>query len=378
MRVYPYLALAALTAAGVWAQQQPTQYKQEVTIVATGKDGAPVQDLKVSDITIKDNNKKQEIISFEKVTPESEPGPGKPAVHNYVLLDELNTTYRDLPEVRAEMVRMMDAIAKSKNTTFLTLRGNLSVLHDPAKTESVVTKFAASGFKGLEGAKPDLAPYDWLFNSELGLLQLFSPAGIFDRQRVERSMDAMKTIAQNAGARAGRKNLFWISQGFPLVMGGPAGYGAAAMDTIGTGGSQTGAAMGSGVKSSITAEGSRANDLQAYAKDMDFTTRVVNNSNLAVYPIDSRFLAVDDAKVSDRSMMEDIAKATGGIAFTSRRDVGAALKEAFDDSKVVYVVRYAISDLKMDGKTHDIKVETNRKDVKMRYRGGYFAPEAKK
>jgi VWFA-related protein len=76
-------------------------------------------------------------------------------------------------------------------------------------------------------------------------------------------------------------------------------------------------------------------------------------------------------------MMEDIAKATGGIAFTSRRDVSAAIREALDDSKVVYSVRYAISDLKADGKFHAIKVDTSRKDTKLRYRGGYYAPQQK-
>jgi VWFA-related protein len=111
-----------------------------------------------------------------------------------------------------------------------------------------------------------------------------------------------------------------------------------------------------------------------YAKDMDYTTRVLNNANVAVYPIDSRFLAVNDDTVSDKSMMEDIAKATGGVAFTSRRDVGNAVRDAISDTRVVYVARYAISDLKPDGKFHAIKVDTSRKDVKMRYRGGYYAP----
>ena len=107
---------------------------------------------------------------------------------------------------------------------------------------------------------------------------------------------------------------------------------------------------------------------------MDFTARVLNNANIAVYPIDSRYLTVDDTTVSNKSMMEDIAKTTGGLAFTSRRDVSVAMREALADSKVVYVVRYAISDLKPDGRFHAIKVETSRKDVKMRYRGGYYAP----
>ena len=41
---------------------------------------------------------------------------------------------------------------------------------------------------------------------------------------------------------------------------------------------------------------------------------------------------------------------------------------------VVYVVKYAISDLKFDGKFHQVKIETKRKEVRFRARNGYYAP----
>jgi VWFA-related protein len=157
---------------------------------------------------------------------------------------------------------------------------------------------------------------------------------------------------------SGRKNLYWISQGFPLLLGGPAGLGGASLDRM------------AGSKG-----GTQGTDLAAYAKDMDFTGRMLNNANVSVYPIDSRYMAVNDTSISDKAMMEDLAKTTGGVAYTSRRDVANATREAIGDSRVVYVVRYAISDLKVDGKFHAVKIETSRKDTKLRYREGYFAPE---
>ena len=75
--------------------------KMEVSIVATASN-APVENLKLEDITTKDNNKKQDIVSFEKIVAGAPVTPGKPGLYNVVLLDCLNSTYRDLPENRLE------------------------------------------------------------------------------------------------------------------------------------------------------------------------------------------------------------------------------------------------------------------------------------
>jgi len=368
--VFLFACASLLTAGNAAAQAN----SMEVSIVAFGKNNTPVEDLKQEDIIIRDNTKKQDIVSFTKITPGTPVEQGKPAIHNIVLIDVLNSTYRDLPENRLELLKTVAEMAKAGNIVVLMLRGKLTIVHDPTGG-GLLSKLASQGTKGMEGSAPGLSAYDWVFAEELGLYQLFTPAGIFDRQRVEVSLGTLRTIAGNYQGRTGRKNLFWISQGFPLLMGGPAGYGAAALDTIASGGSSTGAspaaARGGRTPTSL---GTRADDLTPFAKDMDFTARVLNNANIAVYPIDSRYLTVDDTTVSNKSMMEDIAKTTGGLAFTSRRDVSVAMREALADSKVVYVVRYAISDLKPDGRFHAIKVETSRKDVKMRYRGGYYAP----
>ena len=91
---------AVLVAGLVTGQQQtPKPMTMEVSIVATVND-APVEDLKLEDIAVKDNNKKQDIVSFEKVAAGVPATPGKPRLYNIVLLDCLNTTYRDCPDTR--------------------------------------------------------------------------------------------------------------------------------------------------------------------------------------------------------------------------------------------------------------------------------------
>lgn len=356
-RTQIFALLAALTPIPSLCQQGRPQYTMEVSIVATGRNDAPVEDLTEREITVKDNNKKQEILSFQKVTAGTAASIDKPSLYNIVLLDCLNTTYRDLPENRLEILKILRELSHADNVTFLMLRQGLRIVHDfGAEGQTLLRRLTAQGLAVLDTPKPDLGPFDWVFSDQLGLYQLFTPAGIFDRRRIEDSMGALRTIAANYHGRSGRKNLYWFSQGFPITVGqAPPGYDA---QTLGGG----------------KAPSSRAEDLTAYARDMDFTGRMLNNANIAVYPIDTRYLSVDDTQSSDRSTMQDLADETGGRAFLSRRDVANAVREALNDTRVTYVLKYAISDIKPDGKFHAVKVETSRKDVKLRYRKGYYAP----
>ena len=315
-----------------------------------------------------DNSKKQEIVSFEKVVA-GEPSPSsKPRVHNIVLLDVLNSTFSDLPENRMAMLKILSELAKVENLTFLMLGRGLRIVSDPTSPEGgFLGKLAKQGFNP---ATADLAAYDWVFSDQLGLMQLFTPAGVLDRVRIQNTMGALQTIAGNYQGRSGRKNLYWITRGVPLTMGeAGAGYNEQKLNQGGSG----------NIKNNSAADDLKTADgLSMFAKDMEHTGRVLNNANVAVYVVDARSMAVDNMRISDQASMNDVAKATGGVAFTSPKDLGVAMRDAIDDSRIAYVLRYAISELKTDGKLHQIKVDSSRKDAKLRYREGYYAPAAGK
>jgi VWFA-related protein len=318
-------ALLAYLAAGQQATAQ-SQMTVEVSFVATGKANAPVQDLTANDITIKDDNKKQLIVSMEKVVAGAPVAPGKPRLYNVVLLDCMNTTFRDVPENRAEMLRVLNELSKADNLTFLVLWRKLHVLQDASmQPPTLVSKLASQGLQGLEGARPNLEPYNWVFSDQLGLFQLFTPAGINDQRLVEESVGAMRIISSTYLNRPGRKNLIWITQGLPIT------------------GEQTAAGM-------------------------------------TVYPIDSRYLStgalsIDENEAPEHSNMQAMAKATGGLAFLSRKDVANCVRDALNDSRTTYVVKYTTSDLKYDGKSHLTKIETSRPGIKLRYGAQYHAAQ---
>ena len=56
----------------------------------------------------------------------------------------------------------------------------------------------------------------------------------------------------------------------------------------------------------------------------------------------------------------------GGLSFARPKDLVAAVRDAIADTRTVYVARYAVSDSMFNGKDHAVKIETKRKDVKLR------------
>jgi VWFA-related protein len=295
------------------------QMTVEVSFIATGKDNAPVEDLTANDITVKDNNKKQLVVSFEKVVAGAPVTSGKPRLYNVVLLDCMNTTYRDLPENRAEVLRIINELSKADNLTFVVLWRKLSVLQDASmKPPTLVSKLASQGIQGLAGGKPNLEPFNWVFTDQLGLFQLFTPAGIQDQRLIEESLGAMRVVLSTYLDHAGRKNLIWITNGFPLNGDQSAG-------------------------------------------------------GMAVYPIDSRYLSTTENDSPEHSNMKAMAKSTGGLAFLGRKDVANCVREALNDSRITYVVKYTTADLKYDGRSHLTKIEASKPGVKFRFGAEYFA-----
>ena len=71
--------------------------------------------------------------------------------------------------------------------------------------------------------------------------------------------------------------------------------------------------------------------------------------------------------------MEKVAEETGGQAFVNTNDITGAIRKAVEDSAVTYTLGFYIDASALDGKFHEIKVQSKRKDVTLRYPKGYFA-----
>jgi hypothetical protein len=75
----------------------------------------------------------------------------------------------------------------------------------------------------------------------------------------------------------------------------------------------------------------------------------------------------------EHSNMQNIAHETGGKAFYNRNDIDTALENGIDDGATYYTLSYYPENKNWNGKFRKLHVESHRKDVKLRYRAGYFA-----
>ena len=78
-----------------------------------------------------------------------------------------------------------------------------------------------------------------------------------------------------------------------------------------------------------------------------------------------------------QSSLTELAEATGGKVFVNTNDIRGAIRSSFEDSRVTYTLGFYSRTSGGDGSFHPIKVKLpGREHLSVRYRDGYFEPEA--
>ncbi len=317
--------VAPLTAALVCtlAAQEPPVFRGgtrvvEVTVVATRGAGT-VNDLQAAEIKLRDNGREQALATFERISSGRDaPTTGRPRIASVVLLDALNTRWADGAYARGEVERTLAQIRSDERAAVYVLGNGLNVLHDPESPYSAALS------------------YEDLF---LRPRESRTEAAFYQSRRILDTFSALEAIAGELREIPGRKNLLWVSAGFPLVIGTPEN----------------------------TAE------MRTFGAEMDRAVRALSAANITVYPIDARGVTPGSPYVTVSTMLE-LAHETGGKAYYNRNDIHQAVREALDDSRSAYVLTYSPRPLDDDGSYHRIRVETTRPGVQLRYRLGYYAP----
>jgi hypothetical protein len=157
------------------------------------------------------------------------------------------------------------------------------------------------------------------------------------------------TIANHVGPLPGRKNLIWVSGGFPLA----------------------------GKFVQLTAP---FHERIIFAQEIQGATEAITNEAMVIYPVDARGLIPPDIEHNFASpdafefmTMNALAAQTGGRAFFNTNDIGGAIRSAIDDSRVTYELGFYPNLSKWDGRFHTLKVKVNRPGAHVRTRKGYFA-----
>jgi len=360
----------------------------QVSVVVHDRHGGPVSDLKKEDFAITERGKPQTISFFEVVAADkpaapSEPLPphvftnvvarqaGVPTNVTVILVDLLNTSLVDQHYARRGLLKFLGQIQPQDRVALYALgHRSLMLLHDyTTDASSLVDRLRKT--RGEIPSQLDASTVNTDSQEALRALGLDEladmnqiEADFFTANRVVQTLSSLEAVAQHLAGVPGRKNLIWLSGGFPLTIG---------FDEM--------PAIGS------------TRDQRTFTVEMDAAMRALNNAGIAVYPVDARglmvmpgFSADTRSAPSPRSIgaglravrapietMQEIADRTGGRAAYNTNDLAGAVRRAIDDARVTYIVGYYPADDAQDGKFRNIKIKVSRPNLDVRYRKGYFA-----
>ena len=362
----------------------------QVNVVVHDHKG-PVADLKKEDFQIKEDGKPQTIALFSVESKGALPGaanaqqklppnvftneltqrPGVPSSVTIILLDTLNTRWTDQIYAKQQVVKFLQTIQPTDRVGIYTLGAGLRVLHDFTTDSSSLLK-ALDRFKGQN--LPDLAASEGepmaMSTEAVELNNWFGGRGssgaerdFYTINRVKGTLATIEFIANHLATLPGRKNLIWVSGGFPLDIG----------------------------FDSLAAWHDPSREQYAFTEEMSRAMRAVNNANLAIYPVDARGLMTDNRfsaenqkvdlhprlspgpGVKNQQTMQELASRTGGRAYYNTNDLKTAIRDAIADSDVTYTIGYYPTNEAFDGKFHKIDVKVvDRGGLNLRYRKGYF------
>lgn len=319
--------------------------------------------------------------SATALSPSTQTMSGSPSV-SIILIDSLNTKWTNQAYAKQQLVQFLLQINPDDHIGIYSMGpSGVHALYeysrDPvillAKLKSLASKKEQRPAKNPPSAVDIGAELDsWLKgdNSDYVSSQLA------ERTATEQSLRVLTALSNQLASIPGRKNVFWISDGFPLV---------------------SWTSLLNVVFDNVPADGAQAMAERAKAEPRSFTSeaaiamRAISDDNVAIYPIYagclySPFYSASSENPQAAGMkelvggihareeaMDEIAKKTGGRAFYERNDLKNALREALDESKASYTLGFYPDADQFNGKFRALKVKVaGRSGIRLRYRQGYL------
>lgn len=379
----PALALFAFAAASV--AQQATSPQQTapdsggatikvtsrltlVDVTATDSKGKPVQGLVESDFAVKEDGKPQPIKNFEEygterpaaqaVTPPLPPNvytnaqPPAPTTGaaNVFMFDDVTTGLAEgltaHPEymmyARQQALKYLKTMPAGTRVAVLELTDRLRVVQDFTSDQAVLLAAISSiTLKPVQEAYFIPPPRYDVPHGKHPVPVL--PAEVCSPMNTqsELTVNALDAAAAFLAGVPGRKNLIWFTPGIPWLTSYP--------------------------------DFSRVPCLRDDTAELQRAYGLLTTARVALYPVDPRGLCVYCSPFQDIHSMQEMAKATGGVAYYNRNDLDAAVAEAIATGTDYYSLSYVPPLSKYDGQFHKIDVKVDRLGIHLQYRDGYTA-----
>lgn len=311
-----------------------------VDVTVTARDGGPVTDLTQDDFLVFEDDRPQQIQSFQFLRRDGTPPPD----------DDASREIRSPEHARAEAARdevrlfaiFLDDYHVSRGRNTLVVRDALTewvrhalgpmdlvVLMDPL-TPLDHLRFTRDRYtllqavQAFEGRRGIYVPARSLLEEQQQLSRDVR------RVRMEVTLSALEALVTHLGAlREGRKSVLFVSEGFSIPP-----------------------------------------DLM---EDVRRVYDAANRGNTAIYTLDPRGLAPGPSPPG-QDLLRVLADNTGGRAIVSYNRFAEPLAQMVRDASALYLLGYVSSQAPQDGRFHKIDVRVRRKGVEVRARKGYWAP----
>lgn len=378
-------------------------------VIATEKDGTPITDLRAGDMEVLEDGRPQDVSLFSRASSDSTRAEKKPApqlppeVYSnrpaysqpagplvLLLLDGVNTAGSDQVYARQQLLQYVRTLKADQRVAIFALTTDLFLLQDftsdPAILRTALEKYPASeSFLMTRGAPFEVTPQMasiMEFSRALENLIRFNQENAVNAsdERVRVTLAALHSIARAMIGYPGRKNLIWVSSGFPISIqlgGKPVGMGLSRnyADELAATAAQLSQARVAVYP--VDARGLIANLQVTPGRPEDsgaFTSQIVPSiqspgSNFGAEELTRTAPLVRDSHIA----MAEIAQDTGGRAFYDHNNLAAAVEAGVADGNSYYTLGYYPKNKNWDGQFRKINIKAERKDIRLRYRSGYYA-----
>jgi VWFA-related protein len=342
MHMSPAWCVSAILACAIYAVAQPKEYSDsprrlvQLSVAATDAKGEPVTDLRAADVQLREDGKPHPFVFFRFSG--ARRGLASPAADEYVNRSGITPTVILFDRWNEHLMTAAESWGDIDNTIlhmesvdrlyiyFLTNQGDLYPVHPlpPGNADPLTI------------CPPSPAQLRAKLDGAVQKLSGFRNIDVFDPVlRANATVRALNAIGTQMALIAGRKNLVWVTHGFPLQ---------------------------------VFFEGD----------SIDFTSGVrklsvaATQSNLQIYTVDqSAQGAGADPLGQSRATLQMFAGLTGGRWYPSG-NTERGLAEALADGRGAYRLAYYSPYRENDHKEHKIRLGSSRKATRLQTREGYF------
>ena len=307
----------------------------DLDVVVTPKSGPAVAGLQQQDFTIFDNKAAQHITSFQARNGTQDP------VQIILVIDAVNTTYQTIAYERGQIDRFLRAnggrLAQPMTLAFFTDRGT-----------ELEPGFSTDG-NGLSES------FD---HHDVGLRDIRRSSQYEANDRFQLSMTALRELVEQAAKLPGRKMIFWVSPGWPILSGPRIELDNKEQNQIFNSvvGLSTELRQARITLYSVDPLGSNEGVGRTFYYE-EFLKGVSKQSQVNVGDLSLQVLAVQ----------------SGGLALASSNDVAQLLEKCMADTGAYYELSFVPAVADHRDEYHNIVVQVAKPGLTARTRTGYYA-----